>query len=177
MDKGTAPIQLSAEGILPKLEKDELDNYFLMLDIPDQPVKIKLDSSQVRTLGLLCCHYFPNLEPRFVVPSEEEAYRLPARVFAHLDDRSIQLLLREVQSESLIIFLWYMKDPRIVKKIFKNLAVRAAQMLLDDLQVKYDELKDPDKATLVVIEDGRGEALEIMKTLDRLQAEGVIPKF
>lgn len=177
MDKGKSPIQLSADGLLPKLEKDELGNYFLILDIPDQPVQIKLDSSQVRTLGLLCCHYFPNLEPRFVVPSEEEAYRLPARALVYLDDRSIQLFLREVQSESLIYFLWYMKDPKIVKKIFKNMAVRAAQMLTDDLQAKFEQLNDPDQATLVVIEEGRAEALEVMKILDRLQSEGQIPKF
>jgi len=52
-----------------------------------------------------------------------------------IDDRSIQLLLREVQSESLIIALKGTSED-LREKIFKNMSQRAAEMLRDDLEAK-----------------------------------------
>ena len=52
-----------------------------------------------------------------------------------LDDRSIQLLLREVQSESLIVALKGTSE-ELREKIFKNMSQRAAEMLRDDLEAK-----------------------------------------
>jgi len=52
-----------------------------------------------------------------------------------IDDRSIQLLLREVQSESLIIALKGTSE-ELREKIFKNMSQRAAEMLRDDLEAK-----------------------------------------
>lgn len=54
---------------------------------------------------------------------------------AEVDDRGIQALLREVESENLIIALKGASE--IVKeKIFKNMSKRAAEMLRDDLEAK-----------------------------------------
>lgn len=59
-------------------------------------------------------------------------------LFEHLasvDDKSIQLILREVQSEALVIALKG-ADEALREKIFKNMSSRAAEMLRDDLSSK-----------------------------------------
>lgn len=80
-----------------------------------------------------------------------------------LDDRSVQMLLREIQSESLIIALkgtsQEMKD-----KIFKNMSSRAAEALKEDL-----EAKGP-----VRLSEVEAEQKEILKTIRRLADEGQI---
>jgi flagellar motor switch protein FliG len=80
-----------------------------------------------------------------------------------LDDRSIQALLREVQSESLIVAL--RGAPEALKeKIFRNMSQRAAEMLRDDL-----EAKGP-----VRISEVEGEQKEILKIVRRMAEEGTI---
>lgn len=54
---------------------------------------------------------------------------------AEVDDRGIQKLLREVESEKLVIALKGASDA-IKEKIFKNMSKRAAEMLRDDLDAK-----------------------------------------
>jgi len=80
-----------------------------------------------------------------------------------LDDRSIQMLLREVQSESLIVALkgtsQEMRD-----KIFKNMSSRAAEALREDL-----EAKGP-----VRLSEVEAEQKEILKIVRRLADEGQI---
>jgi flagellar motor switch protein FliG len=80
-----------------------------------------------------------------------------------LDDRAIQLLLREVQSESLIIALKG-ADPALREKIFKNMSNRAAEMLREDL-----EAKGP-----VRLSEVEAEQREILKIVRRLADEGQI---
>jgi len=52
-----------------------------------------------------------------------------------VDDRGIQALLREVQSESLVLALKG-ADERLREKILNNMSKRAAEMLRDDLEAK-----------------------------------------
>ncbi len=52
-----------------------------------------------------------------------------------IDDRGIQLLLREVQSETLVIALKG-ASVELRDKIFKNMSARASEMLRDDLEAK-----------------------------------------
>jgi flagellar motor switch protein FliG len=80
-----------------------------------------------------------------------------------LDDRAIQLLLREVQSESLIVALKG-TSPELREKIFKNMSQRAAEMLRDDL-----EAKGP-----VRVSEVEAEQKEILKIVRRLADEGQI---
>jgi len=53
---------------------------------------------------------------------------------AYLDDRSMQRLLREIRSETLLYAL-KLTDESLKAKIFKNLSRRAAQLLQEDLEV------------------------------------------
>ena len=90
-----------------------------------------------------------------------------------LDDRSLQVLLREVQSDDLLDFLWYMKDGEIAKRVFANLSQRAAEMLFDDLELRYGHL-NPDTVPQVYIDKARAALLRILESFDQLQAEGQI---
>jgi flagellar motor switch protein FliG len=73
------------------------------------------------------------------------------------------LLLREIQSESLIVALKG-ATPELREKIFKNMSQRAAEMLRDDL-----EAKGP-----VRLSEVEGEQKEILKIVRRLADEGQI---
>jgi flagellar motor switch protein FliG len=80
-----------------------------------------------------------------------------------VDDRSIQLILREIQSESLIIALKGANE-ELREKIFKNMSQRAAEMLREDL-----EAKGP-----VRVSEVEAEQKEILKVVRRLADEGQI---
>ena len=80
-----------------------------------------------------------------------------------LDDRAIQLLLREVQSESLIVALKG-ANLELRERIFKNMSSRASEMLREDL-----EAKGP-----VRVSEVEAEQKEILKIVRRLADEGQI---
>ena len=80
-----------------------------------------------------------------------------------LDDRGIQLLLREIQSDSLILAMKGASEP-LREKIFKNMSQRAAEMLREDL-----ESRGP-----VRLSEVEGEQKEILKIVRRLADEGQI---
>jgi flagellar motor switch protein FliG len=80
-----------------------------------------------------------------------------------LDDRGIQLLLREVQSETLVVALKGTTEA-LQEKVFKNMSQRAAEMLRDDL-----EAKGP-----VRLSEVEAEQREILRIVRRLAEEGQI---
>ena len=80
-----------------------------------------------------------------------------------IDDRGIQLILREVQSESLIIALKGANE-ELREKIFKHMSQRAAEMMREDL-----ESKGP-----VKLSDVESNQKEILKIVRRLSDEGQI---
>ena len=80
-----------------------------------------------------------------------------------IDDRGIQTILREVQSDSLIIALKG-APPELREKIFKNMSSRAAEMLREDL-----EARGP-----VRLSEVEAEQKEILKTVRRLAEEGQV---
>ena len=71
-----------------------------------------------------------------------------------IDDRGIQLLLREVQSDSLIIALKG-ANPEMREKIFKNMSQRAAEMMREDLEskgpVRLSEVEAQQKQILLIV--------------------------
>ena len=80
-----------------------------------------------------------------------------------LDDRGIQLLLREVQSDSLVIALKG-TNPALRDKVFRNMSQRASEMLRDDF-----ESKGP-----VRLSEVEAEQKEILKIVRKLADEGQI---
>ncbi|MFA6970878.1 MAG: flagellar motor switch protein FliG [Gallionella sp.] len=80
-----------------------------------------------------------------------------------IDDRGIQLILREVQSEALIVALKGASE-ELREKIFKNMSSRAAEMMREDL-----ESKGPVKLSEV-----EANQKEILKVVKRLSDDGQI---
>ena len=80
-----------------------------------------------------------------------------------LDDKGVQALLKEVQSESLVIALKG-ATPELREKVFKNMSTRAAETLREDL-----ESRGP-----VRVSDVETEQKEMIKTVRRLVDEGQI---
>ena len=80
-----------------------------------------------------------------------------------LDDKAIQALLREVQSESLVIALKG-AGAELRERIFKNMSTRAAETLREDL-----ESRGP-----VRLSEVEAEQKELLKTVRRLADEGQI---
>jgi flagellar motor switch protein FliG len=71
-----------------------------------------------------------------------------------IDDRGIQLLLREVQSEMLIIALKG-ASPDLRDKVFRNMSQRAAEMMREDLEskgpVRLSEVETQQKQILQIV--------------------------
>lgn len=80
-----------------------------------------------------------------------------------IDDKGIQALLKEVQSESLVIALKGAK-PEMREKIFKNMSTRAAETLREDL----------DSRGPVRVSEVEAEQKEMLKIVRRLADEGQI---
>jgi len=80
-----------------------------------------------------------------------------------IDDKGIQALLKEVQSESLVIALKGAK-PEMREKIFKNMSTRAAEALREDL----------DSRGPVRVSEVEAEQKELLKVVRRLADEGQI---
>lgn len=80
-----------------------------------------------------------------------------------IDDRGIQAVLKEVQSESLIVALKG-AGPELREKIFRNMSSRAAETLREDL----------DSRGPVRLSEVEAEQKEILKVVRRLVDEGQI---
>ena len=80
-----------------------------------------------------------------------------------LDDKGVQAMLKEVQSESLVLALKG-ATPEMREKVFRNMSSRAAETLKEDL-----ESRGP-----VRVSDVEAEQKEILKVVRRLVEEGQI---
>lgn len=78
-----------------------------------------------------------------------------------VDDRGVQLLLREISTDTLVLALKG-ADDQLREKIFKNLSKRAAEMLQDDLQAKGP----------VKLSDVEAAQKEILAVAKRLSDDG-----
>lgn len=98
-------------------------------------------------------------EPLIQKVEKQESFEFEDIV--RLDDRAIQLILREVQSQSLIVALKGTSE-ELREKIFKNMSPRAAEMVRED----FEALR-PIRVTEVI-----GEQYEIINVALRLANEG-----
>ena len=80
-----------------------------------------------------------------------------------LDDKAIQTLMKEIQSESLVIALKG-ATPEMREKIFRNMSTRAAETLREDL----------DSRGPVRVSEVESEQKELLKIVRRLADEGQI---
>jgi flagellar motor switch protein FliG len=80
-----------------------------------------------------------------------------------LDDKSIQMLLREVQTDALVVALKG-ATPALRDKVLRNMSSRAAQALVEEM----------DNRGPVRVSDVQAEQRELLKTVRRLTEEGLI---
>jgi flagellar motor switch protein FliG len=80
-----------------------------------------------------------------------------------LEDKAIQTLMKEVQSESLVIALKG-ATPEMREKVFRNMSTRAAETLREDL----------DSRGPVRVSEVEAEQKELLKIVRRLADEGQI---
>ena len=90
---------------------------------------------------------------------EEMAQKIMDQMFVFdnimdIDDKGIQVILKEVQSETLIVALKGTTE-EIRDKIFKNMSSRAAEMMKEDLEtkgpVKLSEVEAQQKQILQIV--------------------------
>jgi flagellar motor switch protein FliG len=158
------------EGIQPMALK-ELNDVMLRLLSGSANIK-KSAMGGVRTVAEIL-NYMGSANETTVIDSIREydpdlAQRILDEMFVFenlldIDDRSIQLLLREIQSDSLILAMKGASET-LREKIFKNMSQRAAEMLREDL-----ESRGP-----VRVSEVEGEQKEILKIVRRLADEGQI---
>lgn len=135
----------------------------------------------VKAVAGILNHTSPEAEEAIIKKLEEELPEVGEQIQAHmftfdnlmeLDDRSIQTLLREVQSEVLTLALRG-AAPSAQTKVFRNMSSRAAELLKDDLEsrgpVRLSEVEGAQKSIIDIARQmaeeerlvlpGKGEAL------------------
>jgi flagellar motor switch protein FliG len=158
------------EGIQPQALR-ELNDVMLQLLSGSANIK-KTAMGGVRTVAEIL-NFSGTAEETSVIDAIKEydpdlAQRILDEMFVFenlldLDDRSVQMLLREIQSDSLVLALKGASEA-LREKVFKNMSQRAAEMLREDL-----ESKGP-----VRLSEVEAEQKEILKVVRRLADEGQI---
>jgi len=170
-------VSIIASDIEPQLTQINDNEFTLQIDSDDINLSLTLNAFQIQTLGLKCVHYIPDIEPRFAVATEEEVYRLPAKMIGQLEDREIQTLLRELQSDEIKQFLWYMKDSKeIVNKFLNNMSQRAKDMMIEDIDDFY-KILHPDSAPMKHTEKARKSTEKLVNLVHRYQQSGEFLAF
>jgi len=175
LENTTSSLNITIRDVIPSLKPDEKEGKFqLRLATRGGNVLISLDNMAVHSIGVQFLDYLHTLFPDHNPLEVEEDCRRSARVIANLNNLSIQILLRECDLVSWIDFLWYMKDARLIRRVFDNCSQRCASQLMDDLESSWSNI-NPDTASPVLIKKGREAMTSILATLHRLIREGQIP--
>ena len=170
-------VTADARDIDPILTKLNDTNFLLEIKTDDIQLSLQLTKLQIQNIGLKCVQYMPDIEPSFAIKSEEDVYRIPAKVMDLFTDRELQKILREVDMADFQLFLWYMKDnTSLFDKILDNLSQRAADMLKEDMADCYGD-QHPDTAQTSLTLNARKATQNIMKVVQRLQSAGEISTF
>jgi flagellar motor switch protein FliG len=99
-------------------------------------------------------------------PTLADAVRLRMFTFediVELEDREIQLILREVDQKELVLALRGVGE-ELTEKILRNLSQRGAEMLREDMEVSPPQRR-------AVVEDAQGKIVAVVR---RLEEEGTI---
>lgn len=141
----------------------------------NEELGVTLTPEALQTLALKCIARLPEMESPHRVATDTEAIRQPARMILRYDDRSIQLILREIQSDTLQAFLWFMKDAALLKRVLANMSRRAGEFLMDDLQLNWAG-KDPDDSDALTVKIGAKAVSTLQAICRRLTEEGQLPE-
>ena len=160
------------EGIQPEALKELND---VMLRLLSGSANIKKSAMGGRALGRRNPEFHGHrqrddgdrFDPRITILTSRKKSSTKCFVFENLldlDDRGIQLLLREIQSDSLILAMKGASETAARERSSRNMSQRAAEMLREDL-----ESRGP-----VRLSEVENEQKEILKIVRRLADEGQI---
>lgn len=145
--------------------------YTLHFEKDGSRVEVELSSAALDALVHQGEALLPRPEIGLPDPEVEKAWRSSAWVLKQLSDRDWQLLLRECQSDGLLVLLWYLKDREIGRAVMRNCSARVAAMLTDDLTHHFFG-QDPDLASEAMRRQGRAELTTVIALVHRLADEG-----
>jgi hypothetical protein len=128
----------------------------------------------IRQAGAL----LPSPSQELTLPDIEANWRATAWPIRQLSDKSWQVVLREVSSESLCLVLWYLKDVELARRVMNNFSLRAAEMLIEDLIAKFQG-RDPDNLPkeAKLVRQARKALQEMLDLLNRMVAIGQIEEY
>lgn len=154
------------------LEKSEDScSYVMRFTQADTDISIQVPQNIFDVLVHQGQALLPLHEKKLPDVDAENAWRKSGWILKQLDNRSLKLLLLELQSETLIMALWYLKDRDFAKTVMRNMSKAGAERLTDDLINKF-EGQDPDNACTNMREGGRANLNETLSILYRLADEG-----
>ena len=116
-------ISLTLDNPTFRIEKAEHGaHYILHFDGNDAQVAIQLSVPMLDVLLRQGEALVPRPETRLPTPEVDHAWRESAWLLRELDDRSWQLLLREVSSDALVLVLWYLKDRDVAMAVMRPIS-------------------------------------------------------
>jgi hypothetical protein len=138
-------------------------------------VDVTLDTAVLELLIRQASALLPSPNPELTPLEVNASWRESAWPLKRLSDNAWRLLLREVQVESLIYVLWFLKDEGLAKAVMRNMSVRAAAMTADDLIAKFQG-RDPDNLPqdALLLKGAHQSLKEMLDILNRLVDEGQI---
>ncbi|MCG5547980.1 FliG C-terminal domain-containing protein [Halorhodospira halochloris] len=136
---------------------------------------VSLSREALFTLGVECVQHVPNIAPELQSADSAvaEAYRGQVRGLARLSNSNWQRLLRELDTGTLICFLWFMKDAEILQRALSNLSQRAAEMLMEDMEARWHG-QDPDQVPEVEARQGREAVDRVLAAWRKLHESGAL---
>lgn len=139
-------------------------------------IRVELDAVRVSILLHLLKQLSDTQSGEYTITNAEteNLFRKPAQFFRYIDDHSIQEFMREIGTDDLITFLWYMNDQEINQKTYRNMSKKAAELLQDDLtSFRYSAL-NPNNCMLRIAIKGRTAVHEALSVYAKLIENGKI---
>lgn len=167
--------EATTKGITVNRVKPGKINFLVSFALAGCDAIVELGPDGLHALTMQCLTILRKLAEENNEASAEGLLRGPARKIKTFSDKSIQMVLHEVPPQSLVAFLWYMKDAELLSLFLKNCGSWSAKTLMDDLTVFYPGL-DPDKAPSYIVQKGRTALEEVVRVITDLHVSCEIPE-
>lgn len=111
-------------------------NYLLRFSEAGSSLVLSLERDQIDALAAICAAPpdRPSANPADIPPTSPTQVGL---ALLRLDNLGMQMWLREISAETLINGLWYLKNADLIRFVTRNMALRAAQGLVEDLETRW----------------------------------------
>lgn len=113
------------------------------------------------------------IEAHKIVSDDMEARRLPTKVLLTLADSCLKSLIREVEVELWVDFLWYINDARLARKVLAFSSPQLANTLMHDISIRWQSVNS-DTATEMELEKGKRAMEKVLGMFQKLADEGQI---